>query len=100
MLDIFSTVLSGGLATHEIGKLEDEYNLSQIYVVIDVKRTGSEEDLNNTLNAILSDLTSGELAEDFHEIIYPGARALRTRKENIKNGIQLDEAVWEEVLAL
>jgi 3-dehydro-L-gulonate 2-dehydrogenase len=100
MLDVFATMLSGGLATHQIGKLEDEYNLSQIFLVIDIKRTGSEEDLNNTLNVILSDLSSAELAEDFQEIIYPGARALKMRQENLKNGIPVDEAVWNEVLAL
>jgi 3-dehydro-L-gulonate 2-dehydrogenase len=100
VLDIFSSILSGGLATYQIGKLEDEYNLSQIFIAIDLKRMGTVQELNNIIEGIISDVHSSELAEGVSEIYYPGERALRTRKKNLIHGIPVEEKVWEEVLML
>ncbi len=100
MLDIFAAVLSNGLATYQIGKLDDEYHLSQIFIVIDVERTAMREELNKIVDGIIEDLHSGQPDKEDGEILYPGERALHTRKENLKNGIPVDEGIWKKILEM
>ena len=34
------------------------------------------------------------------KVLFPGERVLRTRRENLINGIPVDEVVWQKILQM
>lgn len=100
LLDLLSTILSGGLATHEISKKELEYGLSQVFIAIDISKLGNHSAITKTVEAILKDYHQSITVEEGKKIIYPGERVLLTRKNNLANGIPVLKKVWDEINSL
>lgn len=96
LLDILAALLSGGLSTNEIGKLETEYSVSQVFIAIDCKKLDNFPSINNLLDNIIASY-QGDDKEAFR---YPGQKVLQTREKNLKNGIPVLKAIWEEILQL
>ncbi|RIH66341.1 3-dehydro-L-gulonate 2-dehydrogenase [Mariniphaga sediminis] len=97
LLDILAAVLSSGLATHQISKQEVEYGVSQVFVAISLEKLSNFPAIEKTINEIISDFKGSVRDESHSEIRYPGERAIRTRKENLKKGIPVNKKVWEEI---
>ena len=99
LLDLFATLLSSGQATYQIGQQETEYAVSQVFIAFDLSKSGS--------NAAISQITS-QIIDDLHqatpslnsEVLYPGERVLRTRQDNLANGIPIEETAWQKILAM
>lgn len=100
LLDLLSTILSGGLATHEISKKEVEYGLSQVFIAIDISTLGNHSAITKTVEAILNDYHQSITVEEGKKIVYPGERVLHTRKNNLANGIPVLKKVWDEINSL
>jgi 3-dehydro-L-gulonate 2-dehydrogenase len=100
LLDIMASVVSGGLSTFEISHKEAEYALSQVFIAIDLKNLSNQERIETTVNDILKNLKESDPAESATEIRYPGENVVNVREENLKNGIPVNKAVWETILAL
>jgi 3-dehydro-L-gulonate 2-dehydrogenase len=102
ILDVLAAVLSEGLATNEIDKIQEGSctGCSQIFILIDPRKLGGEAFTNQVADSVADYVNSSELAEDSREVLYPGQSALRTRNEQRENGIVVDDTVWSEVLAL
>ncbi|UOE50412.1 3-dehydro-L-gulonate 2-dehydrogenase [Mucilaginibacter sp. SMC90] len=95
VLDVLATVLSGGKSTAEITKSEQESGISQVFICI--KPNGSEQ-TESLINEII-DYTKTSLPEyEGASISYPGEGTLRTREKNLKEGVPVDERIWNEVL--
>jgi 3-dehydro-L-gulonate 2-dehydrogenase len=102
MLDLLAAVLSEGLPTNAIDEVKRGSctGCSQVFVVIDPRQLGGEAFTVQVADSVVDYLHSSTLAEDSKEVLYPGESALRTRNEQLANGITVDEGVWSEVLAL
>jgi 3-dehydro-L-gulonate 2-dehydrogenase len=100
MLDILATVLSGGLSTAEIGKKEDEYGVSQVFIAIDPKKLGNFSAIQRTVDATIADLKKSTLTDENLPVRYPGERVIQIRKENLQKGIPVDSRIWEEIYSL
>jgi 3-dehydro-L-gulonate 2-dehydrogenase len=100
LLDIMASVVSGGLSTFEISQKEAEYALSQVFIAIDLKNLSDQERIETIVNDILKNLKESEPAESETEIRFPGENVVKVREENLKNGIPVNKAVWETILAL
>jgi 3-dehydro-L-gulonate 2-dehydrogenase len=102
MLDLLAAVLSEGLPTNAIDEVKQGSctGCSQVFVVIDPRQLGGEAFTVQVADSVVDYLHSSTLAEDSKEVLYPGESALRTRNEQLANGIAVDEGVWSEVLAL
>jgi 3-dehydro-L-gulonate 2-dehydrogenase len=100
LLDILGTVLSGGLSTSEITKQGGEYNLSQVFIAIDLKQLGSFNSISAAIENIISDYHSSVAIINGEKIRYPGEKIVQVRKENIANGIPVVTSVWNEILGL
>lgn len=97
MLDLLATVLSQGRSTAEITKGKAEYGVSQVFICI--KPSGNEQTTQLIEQIIDYTKTSG-LETGVNSIRYPGESTLRTRLQNEKEGIPVDEEIWEKVRAL
>lgn len=100
LLDLLATVLSGGLATHEISKKEVEHGLSQVFIAIDISKLRSHSAIAAVVENIVSDYHRSVLTGGSKKILYPGERVLATRKNNLANGIPVAKKIWDEIIRL
>ena len=100
LIDILATVLSGGTPTYEISKQTYEHALSQVFIAMDLSKLGNASSISQTINQIIDDYHTSIPENESKEILYPGERVLKTRKDNLLNGIPVDEVVWKEIIGL
>jgi 3-dehydro-L-gulonate 2-dehydrogenase len=100
LLDLFAALVSGGITTQEIGRREPEYGVSQVFIGIDMSQAASLSMVNRVVDQLIADLRTATPVEKDGVILYPGERALRTRRENLGKGIPVDPAVWDQVLSI
>jgi len=100
MLDMIAALLSGGSATFQIpAEPERETRLSQLFIAIAPHALGQIAGADTIADQILDYLHSPAPASG-EPIRYPGERVLRTRKENLQNGVPVEPTIWREVQAL
>jgi 3-dehydro-L-gulonate 2-dehydrogenase len=100
LLDILATILSAGRSTKELSELEAEYGVSQVFIAIDIKKLSNYPAIEKTVQEIISDVKNSEHDEIHSEIRYPGERVVKSRNENLKNGIPVIKNTWEKILNL
>jgi 3-dehydro-L-gulonate 2-dehydrogenase len=97
MLDLLVTILSQGNSTQNISNNEKEYGISQVFISI---RPANNEISNQLADQIIAYTKSSSLAEPDKPISYPGENTLNTRIRNLKEGIPVNESIWNKVLAM
>jgi 3-dehydro-L-gulonate 2-dehydrogenase len=96
MLDIIASTLSGGQSTHELpADPERETRLSQIFITIDPASPGSPGMADQTLDNIIADLHASRTSG--RPVRYPGEQVLKTREENLAQGIPVNVAIWKQL---
>lgn len=86
MLDAMAASLAAGHATHQIPAApEQETNLSQVFIAIDVSALGGAEEVGRIADAVVADLRTR----------YPGQRTLAARRQHARDGIPVNDAVWD-----
>ncbi len=101
VLDLLAAVLAEGNSTYDIGQLsDDEYALSQVFISIDIRRATSEAYAEKLMNDAIADIKASVPVSDEAAIMYPGERALRTRRQNSEHGIDVEESVWSTITAM
>jgi 3-dehydro-L-gulonate 2-dehydrogenase len=97
MLDLLGGILSGGQVTYQIpADPERETRLSQVFIAIDPSSMSSKETTEEIANQVIAhfQFSTGGKRE---RVRYPGERVLKIREENVRLGIPVDSAVWEQV---
>ena len=97
LLDMLATILSAGLSTAAISRLEAEYSLSQVFIAIDITRLPNHSAMGGMLEAILSDYKQSIPQNAQTSVTWPGERVLRTRAKNSAAGIPVLASVWTHI---
>ena len=100
VLDLIASTLAGGRSTCQVGKLDYETELSQVFIAIDITSFPDKERIKETISETLVDLHNSAPMKANQPVRYPGEGRIKTRKENLELGIPVDEAIWNKVLAL
>ena len=100
LLDLLATILSGGMATWEISKREAEYSLSQVFISIDISKLMNHSSIKTAIECIIADYRESVPKDELSQIVYPGERVLKTRKNNLANGIPVLKKVWDQIIVL
>jgi 3-dehydro-L-gulonate 2-dehydrogenase len=102
MLDLISALLSGGLTTAGIDKhgMGSCGSCCQVFIAIDPLKINSQEFIDHAIGATVSQLKASLPAEGVDEIFYPGEKSMRTREENMRLGIPVDDGIWQQVKTL
>lgn len=102
LLDAMAAILSDGLSTVEIDKVQAGScgGCSQVFMVINPSALSNKTFVENTLNDVVEYVKASTPTTDDGEIYYPGELAAKTCRENKEKGIPVDEMVWNEILAL
>lgn len=98
LLDILATILSGGLSTQQVSKMEVEYGLSQVFIAMDIKSLSNHSAIPNLIEGVISDYKRSVPQDAVTSISYPGERIVRTRERNLSNGIPVMQEVWDTIL--
>lgn len=100
LLDIFATVLSGGISVSEISKRDVEYGVSQVFIAIDLTRLSNFTEIERSVDKIIEDYRQSETIDQGDKIRYPGENVVRTREYNKENGIPVNKAIWAKIRSL
>lgn len=99
-LDLVAAALSGGNTVRQVGELGAETGLSQVFIAIDVANMPDGEAFARRADDTLAALQTSTPVEAGRPPHFPGQSMMRTRVDNLQNGIPVEESVWEEVLRL
>lgn len=99
LLDLISTILSGGKSTSDLSKDNIDSGMSQVYIAIDPNKFTSKEILENSIHEILEYYLNAEKSGE-DNISYPGERIIKRKESNLKNGIEVDDQIWKKILEL
>jgi 3-dehydro-L-gulonate 2-dehydrogenase len=92
VLDLAAAIFSGGNTSRQIGALESETALSQVFIAVDMERLMDSEKIDQLIGETLqfnSRLNPGSR--------YPGERSMRDREKNRRSGIDIPDDIWKEV---
>ena len=102
LLDVISALLSGGLTTSGIDQAGKGNcgSCCQIFIAINPLMMNTQEFIDKALNDTIQQIKQADRANPGNEIYYPGEQSLKTRNENMKLGIPVDNGVWAKVKEL
>jgi 3-dehydro-L-gulonate 2-dehydrogenase len=100
VLDMLATLLSAGNSTYRVGQNDYESGISQVFICIDPTTFGDGALQDKLLNEIIDYTHDVEPMNPGERTYYPGERTLQTRAKNLKEGIAVNDAIWERVLGL
>ena len=100
VLDTMASVISGGQATHEIGKQGSEYAVSQVYIAVNATGLMGQVVLDETVAAIIDDFHTATPLDENESVRYPGEGMLRIRQESLETGVLVDETQWQALLKM
>ncbi|RFM27889.1 3-dehydro-L-gulonate 2-dehydrogenase [Deminuibacter soli] len=93
VLDVLVTALSGGQSVAQITANGTEYGLSQFFLCIDAQ-TLQQQSIDEIIAYTRTAVPAGENGA----VYYPGEQTLATRLRNEKDGIPVNEHIWQSVL--
>lgn len=102
VLDALAAVLSEGRPTGEIDQIQRGSctGCSQVFIVFDPRQLGGEDFSDRVADSVADYVNGSEPTESDGKVTYPGESTLRKRRDQLANGIVVDDGVWAEVLKL
>lgn len=100
MIDMLATLLTAGKSTSEIGLLNAESELSQVFLCIDPLRLNGKEQHEAWCDQIITHFQSADRVDPDQGIQYPGEATHQRRKRHLEDGIPINDEIWSGILAL
>lgn len=97
MLDLLASVLSGGQSTAAVSRDNVEYGMSQVFIAI---KPVSDDQTDSIIGQIIDYTKTSRPVSASDLISYPGENTLRTRERNLREGVPVDEKIWQQVLEM
>ena len=98
-LDLIAAALSGGNTTHAIGS-GVEKEVSQVFIAISLANLPDREGIEEKISASIADLKASKAMDIDHPVRFPGEKRKSLREENLREGIPVDDKIWEKICAL
>ena len=99
-LDLIAASLSGGRTTRSVGTMEEEGEVSQIFLAFNLSAFEDRQRIEMEIQATLDDLRQCRTVDGNESVRFPGERREKIRTENLLNGIPVDEKMWQLILSL
>jgi 3-dehydro-L-gulonate 2-dehydrogenase len=101
MLDMVAAMLTAGSATHQIDTDPlRETGLSQVFMAMQPAALGDQAALDGIADEVVASVCNSRPVEPGKAVRYPGENTLRLREENMRLGLPIDPALWNEILSL
>jgi 3-dehydro-L-gulonate 2-dehydrogenase len=99
-LDALATALTAGNSTADYARMGEERGVSQVFIAFDVQRSAGSELLDRAVREIQDLVHHADPVEPGGRPYAPGEGALRRRRDALTRGLDIDDALWEQILAL
>ena len=96
-LDLVAAAVSGGLTTRQVGQLPRETGVSQVFIAVDVSKLPNREAYAVQVRKSLEDLQTSTPREQNKPPTYPGQHMMAVRRDNLQNGIPVEETIWSKI---
>ena len=100
VLDLMASCLANGKSVENIGELPQETGLSQVFMAVDVNKMTPNDAVVKTIEDTLAYMGDSDLADQNQRVRYPGERAFESRQRQFKEGIEVNDEIWEEIANL
>ncbi|MGC8550528.1 MAG: 3-dehydro-L-gulonate 2-dehydrogenase [Acidobacteriaceae bacterium] len=105
LLDAVAAITALGNATHQLPRDPlRETALSQIFIALNptalAENNPDQPTSDHIANAIVESIHAAQPSDEQKPPRYPGEQTLRIREENLRLGIPIDDALWQQILAL
>jgi 3-dehydro-L-gulonate 2-dehydrogenase len=106
VLDVLAAMLSGGLATNQLPRdPAKEVGQSQVFLAFSPHpqaphSLAAMEELSAIAQRAIDAVHAAEPVEAGKAARYPGEATLRTRAESLRIGVAIEDAAWEQFVAL
>ncbi|WP_222597434.1 3-dehydro-L-gulonate 2-dehydrogenase [Hyunsoonleella aquatilis] len=100
VLDMLATLLSAGNSTYRISLNEIETGISQVYLCIYPEVFNDTTLQEKLINEIIDYTHNVEPIHPDDKTYYPGERSLLRKSENLKNGIPVNQNIWDKITML
>jgi 3-dehydro-L-gulonate 2-dehydrogenase len=100
ILDMLATLLSAGNSTYKIGLKKYETGISQVYLCISPEIFHDQDLQQRLLNEIIDYTHDSPPMKAGNKTYYPGEQSLQHKTQNLKNGMEVSDVVWQNILNL
>jgi 3-dehydro-L-gulonate 2-dehydrogenase len=101
LMDMVASMTSLGLATHQLSvDFLHESGISQVFFAIHPHAFGPDPRVDHLANDIVASIHHSKPIKPGTKMRYPGEKTIAIRKQNMRLGIPVDKALWNEVLSL
>ena len=102
VLDLIASGLAGGFTGSD---MDDQNkgsctNCCQIFIAIDPYLAGTMEEVQGKWDARVKRADEAHPLNEAHPVSCPGEGTIRRRKDDMKNGVQVNEEIWAEICRL
>ena len=99
VLDLIGAVLTLGRTVTDLRReCKAEYGVTQVFIAIRPEVLNQDPDkAQQILAETLQDIQESVPVKEEHKVRYPGQGTLLHRQENMKNGIPVNEEIWEKI---
>jgi len=94
---MLASVLSNGNSVRDLSNLPAEYDISQVFIAIEVENRLGEE-VAAKIQETIDYFKGAEKESESSQIFYPNEMSYTTREDNLQNGIPVDQEYWDVVL--
>ncbi|MBU2493781.1 MAG: 3-dehydro-L-gulonate 2-dehydrogenase [Bacteroidetes bacterium] len=99
LFDLIAVLLSGGKSTFELGLGKHDSAMSQVFIAFDPQKFNSAESINDIADNIINSVKKAEPINEGEEIYYPGERTLKTREQNLRDGVFVADVIWGRIVS-
>lgn len=101
ILDMVGLALTAGKSTAMIdSEGTGNFDLNQVFIAIDPAKNLDGEELERLIDYSLENFKDVEPVDPARPVRYPGERAVDVRARNLREGIELEDSVWEKLRSL
>ncbi|MBI0577364.1 3-dehydro-L-gulonate 2-dehydrogenase [Neobacillus cucumis] len=99
-IDMIVSALSVGRSTSDLRGERQDSGISQVFIAINPAEYAGEEFADSYMESMAAYIKTSSKMADVKEILYPGERAAKERVENLRDGIPVNQKIWETVIKL
>lgn len=101
-LDMAAALMANGNSGYDLDKanMGSCTGCCQVFIAFDPYLFGSKEEIQKMLNRRVAAADASHPEKEESPVTCPGERTLITRKRSKKEGVSVDESIWEQVVAI
>ncbi len=99
-IDMVVSALSMGRSTFNMRMDARDEAISQVFIAINPTAYAGEDFAGEYITNMSEYIKTSAKMDNVPDILYPGERTAKTRKENLSKGIPVNEEIWETVKKL